>query len=367
MPMNPAKLFKTIFFKGGALLLAAGLMAVLTKNHLSGERLFADKRWREQIKREVYQEISEEIYTLLKKEVKAEFEDYIAGHPQLTLAGEQQAPSPDGVPARRVSISSAVRAAVREVIRGQGNSRQSLADPDLDQYWAGRGIEPNLAVAPGVYKRELTLAKAQSNTQASDTITTEDHNPSGGGKERTDSIERVLQQRGSVLLPKGTLQIEPSVTWSHFSSNRINIDGLLLLDVFAIGEISTETVERDIFIQNFAFKYGLLNNFQADLRVPVREEFDRITRTSGTETTNSASGIGDIDLSISRQIGWEKGWQPDVIASVGVKPPTGQEPYNREIGMGTGHWAIRGALIMAKSSDPTVIFGSLNYASVLSG
>ena len=31
------------------------------------------------------------------------------------------------------------------------------------------------------------------------------------------------------------------------------------------------------------------------------------------------------------------------------------------IGLGTGHWGVRAALIAAKSSDPVVVFGNLSY------
>ncbi len=50
-----------------------------------------------------------------------------------------------------------------------------------------------------------------------------------------------------------------------------------------------------------------------------------------------------------------------MVFAVSAKTPTGKDPYNRPIGLGTGHWAIRSSLIAAKSSDPAVMFGSISY------
>ena len=181
------------------------------------------------------------------------------------------------------------------------------------------------------------------------------------GKERERALEQTLVERGGMLLPQGKLQIEPSFTAAHFSSNRINIEGFSILPVLVIGEISTEEVKRDILIPALAARYGLLNNLQVDVSVPYRYEYDTVNDNLGMESVDNIHGIGDISGSVSRQLVWEEGWRPDLLASVSVKSDTGESPYNRDIGLGTGHWAVKGAIIAAKSSDPAVIFGNINY------
>lgn len=240
---------------------------------------------------------------------------------------------------------------------GFDQARKGLSDETLESVVAGDGVEPNVKTAGGFTKEPMASGKKKSRSGGKEAnLTNEEVNS------RPDSIERTLQQRGSVLLPKGKMQIEPGMTYAHFSSNRLNIDGLYVMPLL-IGEVSTESVNRDVFIQTIGMKYGLMHNFQLDLRVPFREEYDRIVNNSSatTETRKSAFGLGDIEMGFSRQIGWEQGLMPDLIASLSVKTPSGQEPYNHEIGLGTGHWAVRGALVAAKSSDPAVVFGSLNY------
>ncbi len=318
-----------------------------------------------ELKDEVYQEVKKELPGLIAQEVKKEFERQLASN---AAAGT---PQTDGFDLSAANHKDAIiREQVRQVVAeilAQNRQLQKVSDPALDEYTAGSGIPAQLTIAGGLSKvpaqSEFELAaagEAASKPKLSSSQASADSDVTSIKK--TESIERTLQQKGSILLPKGTLTAEPSFTYAHFSSNRITVNGILLLDAFAIGDIATERIRRDIFVETFAFKYGLLNNLQTELKIPFREEHDDFTRTSSTgETTQTAGGLGDIEFGASRQIAWENGIVPDLIAALNVKTNSGEEPYNNDIGLGTGHWAIRSSLIAAKSSDPVVIFSSLNY------
>ncbi|MFA5038819.1 MAG: transporter [Candidatus Omnitrophota bacterium] len=234
---------------------------------------------------------------------------------------------------------------------------------ELKEYVAGEGIETRFAAASGV----RTPPQGDS-SGASAGVFEESSDPSldsaTGGKgeaKKERAIEETLMEKGGMLLPKGRFQIEPSLALAHFSSNRINIEGFSILPVLVIGEISTESVKRDVIIQTTSLKYGLLRNLQAEFRLPFRYEYDRITGNTGTESHRYSYGLGDIEFGLSRQIGWEHGWIPDTVFSLLVKTNSGRSPYGTDIGLGTGHWGIRPALVMVKSSDPAVVFGSVYY------
>ena len=176
------------------------------------------------------------------------------------------------------------------------------------------------------------------------------------------AVERTLIQEGGLLLPRGRLQLEPSFTMAHFSSNRINVQGFSILPVLVIGEISTQAVQRDILIGAMSIKYGLWHRLQAEVKAPYRSEFDRITSNLGDETTRDARGIGDIEAGLSYQLLNGHDILPDTIFSLGMKAPTGDDPYRGPIGLGTGHWGGRASLVSVKSSDPAVVFGTLTYS-----
>jgi len=178
---------------------------------------------------------------------------------------------------------------------------------------------------------------------------------------KEEPIEEALIQRGGLLLSKGKWQIEPSVTYAHVSANRIYFDGFTIIPVLVVGEISSEEVKRDIMVSALTTRYGLTDNLQAEVRVPYRYQHDRISIGTTSESTRDLGGIGDVETAIQYQFAHEKGLLPDLIAGIAVKSDTGKEPYGRDIGLGTGHWAVKSTLVAVKSSDPAIVFGSIGY------
>jgi hypothetical protein len=179
---------------------------------------------------------------------------------------------------------------------------------------------------------------------------------------KVESVEKVLMDKGGVLLRKGKWQIEPTSTYVHTSANKITVQGYTILPVLVIGEISSEKVKRDIFIETLTTRYGLKNNLQLELNVPFRYQHERITVESpASETLRDAAGMGDVSGGVYTQVAYEKGVIPDLVAGLSVKAPTGEEPYNNDIGLGTGHWGLKSSIVAVKSSDPAILFASLGY------
>ena len=179
---------------------------------------------------------------------------------------------------------------------------------------------------------------------------------------KEEPIEKILIERGGVLLKKGTWQIDPSLTYVHTSANKIAVEGYTVLPVLVIGEISTERVKRDILIQSITARYGVRNNLQLELTVPHRYQHERITVESpASETIRDLSGLGDVSAGVFYQCAYEKGMIPDMVAGLSVKAPTGKEPYGHDIGLGTGHWGLKSTLVAVKASDPAILFSNLGY------
>ncbi|MCA9394133.1 MAG: transporter [Candidatus Omnitrophica bacterium] len=312
-----------------------------------------------EIRAELYDEFNTTIHDLVADNIRRELKAYIAGE-IIDSRREQQAlingDRPPLMPGEKLDY--VVRRTVEEVFRSE-QWDHFVSDEELDKIVAAGGsVEPELTIKGGYTKSSSALQSRAGGNAAP--MSRADYELAGG-EIRQESIERTLQSKGSILLPKGTIQIEPSFTWSHFSSNRININGFSILPVLVIGDISVQESRRDIFISSLAMKYGVLENLQAEVKVPFRGQFNRDTVSESSETTSGHSGIGDIEVGVSRQIAWANGVVPDVIAAVNFKTKTGRSPYGTTIGLGTGHYAVRGSLVAAKSSDPAVIFGSLSY------
>ncbi|MFQ5657681.1 MAG: transporter [Candidatus Methylomirabilales bacterium] len=177
------------------------------------------------------------------------------------------------------------------------------------------------------------------------------------------SLERALIERGGLLLRPGQLEITPAVDYNFFDTRRINVSGFSILPTLVIGVLETEKVQRNIVDPSLTLRLGVVEDVQADVRVPYRFTFDRIS-TETTETTRSVNGIGDIEGAVFYQPVREWGWIPDVIVGVRGKSRTGEDPFGGdpdELPLGTGFYSVTGSITGVKSSDPAVIFATVEY------
>lgn len=257
-------------------------------------------------------------------------------------------------------IKSELEGNIREIVREEikGYFAQESENKSADTSEIGKVVQEELdEYTAGAEENKIDIPVGPKALKPANTQQSESH----AVVSKPKAIEETLQRRGTMLLQKGKALVETGFTTAHFSSNRINIQGFSILPLLVVGTISTEKVQRDIFISSVSMKYGLFNNLQTEVNIPYRHEFDRVTNDVGVEYTRSAGGIGDVAFGVSRQIGFERGLIPDTVASISIKTRTGQSLYNRDIGLGTGHYSLKNALIFAKSNDPAVIFGSLSY------
>jgi hypothetical protein len=350
------------FLVGGILVTVIfGCFTVLWTHQIfrQHDRNLADLKKR--LQQEMHLQIAQQVKTEVAYQVKQ-----LAQQKQQQHCMEQFAQRMDSQPeasapiSARTSVDSA--RSKQEPVYGY-----RVPDHELQTYIASGGVSQDISLPDGLNlkKRQnrypIQLAKADTDERQRINVAgaVSDFNQTAG-EDKAESLERTLAQKGGMLLQKGKGVIVPSFAWAHFSSNVIHLQGFVLLPLY-IGDISTQTIRRDIFIETLGLKYGLLDNFQAELKVPYRHQYERVTDNSLlTETVTKGKGLGDIEFGLSRQIGWENGFIPDLVAAINVKSDTG-DGY-QDLATGTGHWALRASLIAAKSSDPAVIFSSLTYA-----
>lgn len=178
------------------------------------------------------------------------------------------------------------------------------------------------------------------------------------------ALDRALIQRGGLLLPSGTLELETSASFYDASSDAISIEGFAILPVLVVGDIVSDRVRREVALSSFTARLGLPWNFQLDVRTPYGYEQVRTVTADNRETSQRAVGLGDVQISLNRQIAREHGRIPDLLANVSFKTKTGKDPFglgNNEIALGTGFYGAQGRITAVKSSDPLVLFGSLSY------
>ncbi len=195
-----------------------------------------------------------------------------------------------------------------------------------------------------------------------------------------EATEPVLLEAGGILLPKGVLAIEPSLSYAHFSRNSITISGFTLFDALVIGRIDVEELKRDILTGSLTLRYGLLDRLQLEAKFPYLYRRDRLVRpasTTGTEIEPvrliQGDDLGDVETALTFHAYRSRSWMPDVLFTARGKFPTGRDPYGletetvfgatlaKEVPTGTGHYGLSTGVNLVKVFDPVVFFGSANY------
>ncbi|WP_260735118.1 transporter [Tunturiibacter lichenicola] len=187
-------------------------------------------------------------------------------------------------------------------------------------------------------------------------------------RQATEALDQALIVRGGLLLPSGTLEIDNTTSYLSASADHVTVDGFALLPVLVVGDITSERVREDYLLPAFTARLGLPHKFQGDFQIPYGYELIRTVDAENVQTSSSSFGLGDISFGLSRQFVTEHGKWPDMLANVRFKTTTGKDPYNlasSQVALGTGFPGLQGNLTMAKSSDPVVFFGNLNYTANL--
>lgn len=186
----------------------------------------------------------------------------------------------------------------------------------------------------------------------------------------TEALDQALVMRGGLLLPPGTLEIDNTTSYFSASSDHVTVDGFALLPILVVGDITSERVREDILLPTFTTRLGLPKRFQMDFTVPYGYILNRTVDALGNETSASQFGLGDIQAGVSRQLTFEHGHTPDLLANIRFKSVTGTNSYDlasSQTNLGSGFYAVQGNLTAAKSSDPVVFFGNLSYTENLAG
>ena len=153
-------------------------------------------------------------------------------------------------------------------------------------------------------------------------------------EELSRALERTLVQQGAMVLPAGTFELEPQFSYAHWDADR--------------GPF------RDEWDAALAFRAGFGRGWQFQAAVPY---------VHLSTATDSASGIGDASFSIAKQLRYEDGRWPAILASVTWLANTGKDGFDGSVPTGGGFNVLQGALTATKRADPLVYFGGISYSA----
>lgn len=188
-------------------------------------------------------------------------------------------------------------------------------------------------------------------------------------------VEAIPQEQG-VLTPAGMLVFEPSIEFTHSSTNRLVFRGIELVPGIQIGVIEASDADRDTVVGSASARYGLTSRLEIEARVPYMYRHDRIEVAQQRDASIvrtielAEKQIGDVELAARYQLNSPRGQKPIWVASLRLKSRTGKGPFEvgyDEFGVatglatGSGFWALQPGISFLLPSDPVVIYGGGSY------
>lgn len=202
-------------------------------------------------------------------------------------------------------------------------------------------------------------------------------------EEAPQSVEN-LYNEASGFFGGGSFSIEPGITYSRADTRQLYLNGFLALDSIFLGNLGVDQIGSDSLTMDVTARYNWNQRWQFDINVPFvyRSSSYESAGANGSSTQVSDKSVsqdpelGDISVGVSYKFLDETPNNPDMVASLRLRAPTGRDPYGikvrqvpgnnnlyvpDELPTGNGVWALTGGLSMVKTVDPAVLFANVAY------
>ncbi|CAM2147644.1 Acetate kinase [Pararobbsia alpina] len=203
---------------------------------------------------------------------------------------------------------------------------------------------------------------------------------------RPPEVAPLFEQPG-VLTPKGKLVVEPSVQYGYSSSDRVSLVGYTIIPALLIGLIDVREVKTTTITNTLAFRYGVTNRFELEVRVPYAwSSTDTVERQifqgSAQDNVFNASGhnIGDVEMTARYQFNDGGADRLYYVGWLRFKSRTGTDPFSvttdclavcnanttgtglpLQTPTGSGFYSIQPGITWLLPTDPAVFFGNFSY------
>lgn len=198
------------------------------------------------------------------------------------------------------------------------------------------------------------------------------------------SVESIYQE-ASGFVTGSNFSLEAGLTYSHYDTRELKLNGFLALDSIFLGNINLDRIKSDTLTLDLTGRYSLNDRWQFDANLPFlyrhSSYFSGGAGGAGPNlvdaTVNQAPMLGDISLGVSYRLLQESKDWPDVVWNFRVKAPTGKEPFGiklkevansqgnlsvpESLPTGNGVWAATTGFSFVKTLDPAVVFANVGY------
>lgn len=196
------------------------------------------------------------------------------------------------------------------------------------------------------------------------------------------SVGDIYQEASGFSSARYTL--EADLTYSHYDVRQMTLNGFLALDAIFLGNIDMDRISSDILTLDLIGRYSPTPRWQFEIDTPFVARSARYFSggvggsTAAFSEVDQRQGprLGDVSVAVAYKVVQEDETWPDIVASLRVRAPTGDEPYGikliteegnnnlsypSKMATGTGLWSVNPTVSFVKTVDPAVLFASLTY------
>ncbi|AZL68846.1 MULTISPECIES: hypothetical protein [Pseudomonas] len=193
-----------------------------------------------------------------------------------------------------------------------------------------------------------------------------------------------LYDEASGFFGGGKFSVETGLTYTHYDTRALTLNGFLALDAIFLGNINIDRIKADNWTLDLTARYNVDQRWQFDINAPIvyRESTYSSGGAGGAAAANSEGTVtrdptlGDVNVGVAYKFIDESENWPDAVATLRIKAPTGKDPYGiklrqdpgndnlaipEDLPTGNGVWSITPGISLVKTFDPAVLFGSLSY------
>lgn len=197
----------------------------------------------------------------------------------------------------------------------------------------------------------------------------------------SQSVENILREEHALFSRR--LTIEPGINYSYSDRSQLALRGFLALDAIFLGNINVDNVKNHITTFDLSARYGFSDRLELGINIPFvyrSSTYRSVGADSAgnklSELTVDKAGLGDVSASLYYRLLPETQSRPDVVVNLGVRAPTGTDPYGiptrqdptntnltvpEKLPTGNGVWAVTTGASFLKTLDPAIVFANVGY------
>jgi len=244
-----------------------------------------------------------------------------------------------------------------------------------------------LVKSPADLKKGQTVAAASSANAPGSAASTSGASYGQSLKDDSAPAQSVsdLYNEASGFFGNGKFSVETGVTYSHYDTRQLFLNGFLALDSIFLGNINLDRIKSDTWTLDLTGRYNLDNRWQFDINAPIVYR-DSVYQAGGgnggaagttvEQTVRQDPALGDVNFGVAYKFLDESENWPDAVFSFRIKAPTGKDPYGikfltssqsnslaypESLPTGNGVWSVTPGISLVKTFDPAVLFGTLAY------